>query len=289
MRRPLLHAHERPGGIGIGQMAAVRQNAPLECPRVVAVLEHLRVVIGLEDEHVSSVDGLLDARRHEAEIGRERAARGARDAVAHGVRRIVRDVERVNRQVPDAERPLDGVEALRGDGRAAAHVLDRRAPREDWQLIPLRERHEARDVVAVLVRDEHAVERSCVDALGCEPLLDARRADARVEQEPHAVHLYIDRIALAAAGEYRYLHVSSPILTPKTVNGLQSPADHSIIHYLRPRCRKGDSSERLSSAQDIVISIMKFHMRSKYLAPVIAIHRLLPFYYRIGDMHGGEQ
>lgn len=222
VRRALLHAYERPGGIGVGQVAAVRQDAPLERPRIVAVLEHLGVVIGLEDEHVGPVDGLLHTRGHEAEVRRERAARGARDAVTHRVRRIVRDVERVDCQAPDAEGSLDGVEALGGNGAAAAHVLDRRAPREDRQLIPLRERHETRDVIAVLVRDEHAVERGGVNTFCRQPLLDARRADARVEQETHAVHFHIDGIAPAAAGEYRYLHVSSPILTPETVNGLQS-------------------------------------------------------------------
>ena len=155
----------------------------------------------------------------------------------------MRDVERVDCQAPDAEGSLDGVEALGGNGAAAAHVLDCRAPREDRQLIPLRERHEARDVIAVLVRDEHAVERGGVNTFCRQPLLDARRADARVEQETHAVHFHIDGIAPAAAGEYRYLHVSSPILDQNPVNGLQSLAGQFLLYTITDR--KGSNGRLL--------------------------------------------
>ena len=57
MRGPLLHAHERPGGIGIGQMAAVRQDAPLERIGIGPALEHGLVVVGFQQHQLGCLCG----------------------------------------------------------------------------------------------------------------------------------------------------------------------------------------------------------------------------------------
>ena len=197
-------------------MAARAEDAALERPRIAPLLEHGGVVVRLEHEDVRAVECRLHAARDEAEIRAGRHLPRPRDAVADGVGGIVRDGKRHDLHARDPERARRlAAQRLRNLRR---QLRERRSPRVDGQLVPFRERAQPRDVVAVLVRDEDGVEVGRVDALGGERLFDARRADARVDEQTHAVHRDEDRVALAAAREYRYLHVLAPILCLEDVN-----------------------------------------------------------------------
>ncbi len=94
------------GGRVIGQVADPGQDALLDGPRVGAILEHLEVVVGFEQEDVGAAEGGLDVGGHVAEIsgnGHTDAFGGAMDDEAAGVGGVVRDGEGGDAEVADLE------------------------------------------------------------------------------------------------------------------------------------------------------------------------------------------
>ena len=71
--RPFLKANERPGRRAVREVAAVREDALLQVPRVGAFLQHLPVVVCLEYEKIGAFDGMEHAVGQKAEVGRNGA------------------------------------------------------------------------------------------------------------------------------------------------------------------------------------------------------------------------
>ena len=62
-------------------------------------------------------------------------------------------------------------------------------------------------MITMLMRNQNAIKAGCIDTFRRQALLDFRRADSGIDQEPGTIHLHIDCIAFTAAGQYRYLHI----------------------------------------------------------------------------------
>src|ERR1039458_7603553 len=104
------------GGGVVGEVADAGEGALLDRPGVGAVLEHLEVVVGFEQEHVDALEGPLDVGRHVPEVGGDGHADGlgtGREDEAAGVGGVVGNGEGRNGDVADGEVGT-GVEVLDG-------------------------------------------------------------------------------------------------------------------------------------------------------------------------------
>lgn len=201
--RAVLHAGNSPGGVGVGEVAAIRQYAALERPGVAAIFEDGRVVVRFEDEDVGAVDGGFDGLGDEAEVRADSNGAAARETPADGIGGIVRGGKWRDGKACKAEGTIDGVQERGDGGLLDGNRQARKRPQAavNREMIPFGERREAGDVVAVLVRQEDGIEVSGVDVLGGERLLDARGADADIDEDFRAIDGDERRVALAAARE----------------------------------------------------------------------------------------
>jgi hypothetical protein len=149
----------------VGEMPGAAQDALLDDPGIGADLEHVEIVIGLEDQSIAFAQVVLDELGHVAEVGDQAELRAVgAEGEANGVGGIVRYGEGVNLDIADGEAlaGLDGfdtVEALvqlvRQD---AAERFEGRRSDEQRRLPQSQELGQAVAVVGVLVGDEDAVE-----------------------------------------------------------------------------------------------------------------------------------
>ena len=65
-------------------------------------------------------------------------------------------------------------------------------------------------MVNVLMRYQHGIDALDGNTAVSQPLCDARRADAGIDEQPHTVQFYIHRVSLAPAGQYGYLQRTAP-------------------------------------------------------------------------------
>jgi hypothetical protein len=88
----------------IGEMAGAGKHALLNNPRIRANLEHIKVVIGFEDETISFAEVDFDQFRHVAEVGADGnlGAVGA-ESETDGINGVVRDGEGVDVDITDTK------------------------------------------------------------------------------------------------------------------------------------------------------------------------------------------
>jgi hypothetical protein len=88
----------------IGEMAGAGKHALLDNPRIRANLEHIKIVIGFEDETISFAEVDFDKFRHVAEVGADGnlGAVGAKSET-DGIDGVVRDGEGVDINITDTK------------------------------------------------------------------------------------------------------------------------------------------------------------------------------------------
>ncbi len=171
--------------------------------RIVAVLEHLEIVVAFEHQRVAAGQARLDVGRGHAEVGQHaEAPRAVADDVLHRLARVVRngyrlDLQRVDREPVVAVEAVDvrhALEALRDRGQRAERGPDRNA-------VPRRERRNTADMIGVLVRDEDRGERRRLEPEPGEASRRAPNAEAAVDQDARAARLDDEAVAFAAAAQ----------------------------------------------------------------------------------------
>jgi len=150
----------------IREMPGAGQNALLNDPRVGPDLEHVQIVIGLEDHAISFAQMNLDHFGEIAEIGADGdfGAPGA-EREANGIGSIVRNGEGVDVDIADREMlaGFDGFDCfetlLERFGKNALEGVHSGLGYEQWRRFPdAQDLREAVAVIGVLVGDEDGVE-----------------------------------------------------------------------------------------------------------------------------------
>ena len=163
LAEPLL---QQAGRVAVRQVPEGPEDPLLERPGIRPVAQHHRVVVGLDQHGVAVAQRLHEAAREVPEVGRvAEAAPGARHDESERAGGVVRHGDRAHAQPAEGT----GVAGLdlqqRRQLREVAADRLERAPRPGERHAPLAaEGRRAAGVVAVLVRDEHGVERGRVDA-----------------------------------------------------------------------------------------------------------------------------
>lgn len=218
-------AHDVGGAVGGGlirQMAVPAKNPLLQAPGPAGtVLQHLHIVIGFQHEHIRLTDALGDDARDVAEVGgKADVARSGAQEEAHRVLRIVRQRERLDREVADfkaragGEQPEFGAHA----GDTFDFVLGG-AIAVNGQVQFVRESFQAGDVITVLMGDENGREifRRAADA--GQALADLSHAESRVHQHARLAGFNITAVAGGAAAEDREFDCHPETLGPGAQGG----------------------------------------------------------------------
>ena len=89
---------QRPGRIGIGQVASIAHNALLQHPRIRTVFQHVYIMISFQHHHVGILQRRTNDVRNEANVSGYRAfIAAARQHKANRIGRIMRNRKRRNR------------------------------------------------------------------------------------------------------------------------------------------------------------------------------------------------
>ena len=196
------------GGVGVGKMPVPAKDALLQFPRAArAVLKHLHVVIGFENEDVCVADALDDEFRHVAEVGDDaNVARDGAKKKSDRVLRVVRNGKSVHCHVANLKTRTGGEDAgiefcfervFGGFERGAVAVNRNFQFRGDAV--------ESLDMVGMFVRDQNAGQtfRRAPDAR--KPLADLARAQPSVNEDARFGSFEQGAIARRTAGENRKL------------------------------------------------------------------------------------
>ena len=148
----LVEPREQGAGGLVVEMAEARRDPLLERRRIVAVFEHVEIVIAFEHQRVAAGEAGLDVRRRDAEVGQHaHAPRAVADHVLHRLARVVRHRDRHDLERADRE-SLVAVEAV--DMRSSLRSARRR--RRACRTSPTPECRAARRTPARRRRDRRA-------------------------------------------------------------------------------------------------------------------------------------
>lgn len=208
---PQFRGHDLFGDIRrsvVGEMAVTTEDSLLQTPRPFRVfLQHFQIVIGLEHERARGADAFEHELGGVAKIGQEtHIPRRCMQEKTDGIIRVVRHAEGVHGKIADLEGSAGGEEAEIQAGRALG--LDgflREAVAKNRDRLPRAQSREARDVVAVLVRDEDAGE-----GFGCaidrrEALANLAAAEPGIDENAGVVGFEVGAVARGTAAEDREL------------------------------------------------------------------------------------
>lgn len=205
---------QRGGGGFVAQMAVSAADPLLHGPRTMrVVLQEFQIVVGFEDQRVGLLRPVERKMGCVAEVGEEDHVTVAMvDEETDGIRGVMRDGERFHIEIAHGEAlagfkkaPVERARFSSGGGalqfRRSEHGFTRGAVGEDGDAVARRHHAQSLHVVAVLVRDEDAIEILDIETDGGEPFLDLLAAETCVHEEAGGVRLDAGAIATASAGE----------------------------------------------------------------------------------------
>jgi len=173
-------------------------------------LEHLRAVIGLDDEHIGFPDAFADVLRGVAEVGepgeraarREQAAFAVREEEPHRVMRIVRHGEAFDFEVAETEARA-GFEQLPGRAVPEPGLCGARGGGvgKDFYVGKFCEAAEAGGMVAVFVGEKDRIDAAQRLPVRGEQFAQAAGGEAGVHEHARGVGLEQRAIARAAASK----------------------------------------------------------------------------------------
>jgi len=197
------------GGSFIGEMSMATENALLETPRTVgAILQHFDVVIGFQHEDIGGADAIEDLACRVSEI-REKADVNiwCSQQEAHGIRRVVRNVERFHADISDLE-TVAGREdvAIEFRPQLILNGLVGGAVAINRQAQFCRQYAETLNVIAVFVSDDDAgqVFRHATDR--GQALADLARAEPGIDENTGLVGLHISAVSGGTASKNRQVN-----------------------------------------------------------------------------------
>ena len=164
-------------------------------------------MIGFQHQQVGSLNSRLNIRRDKSKIRCQRHALRTLYSIPNRISRIMRRRKRHHRHPRQFEPWIHRTNTFWGKLCTTAHVLKRRSPRENWQVIPLRQCRQSRNMIAMLMGNQHAIKTSRINALCQKCLLDSRCANPCIQQQSAPIHFHIDGISLTATGQHRNLHI----------------------------------------------------------------------------------
>jgi len=185
------------------QMAEAARDALLERPRVVAIRQHVEIVVAFQHERIAAAEARLDKARRRADVGQdaEPMLAIAHDEL-HRIARIVGHRERPHFQHPDRERivAVEAVDALHPREALAEHL--QRAERQPYRNAEAgRERCNTAGVVGMLVRDEDRADRARLDAEAREAPDRVAHGEAAIDQDAGVARFDDESVAFAATTE----------------------------------------------------------------------------------------
>ena len=190
----------------VREMAVATEDSLLQTPRPFRVfLQHFQVVIRLEHEGARGADAFEHELRGVAKIGQEtHVSRRCMQEKTDGIIRVVRHAEGVHGKIADLEGSAGGEEAEIQAGRALGlDGLLREAVAKNRNRLPRAESGEARDVVAVLVRDEDAGEGFGRAIDRREALANLAAAEPGIDENAGVVGFEVGAVARGTTAEDR--------------------------------------------------------------------------------------
>lgn len=194
----------------IGDMAAVPADAPLEKKRVGALLQHLRIIIALDDHSIERADYLVQAGKYVPEVGQNtQPAPPVIDDEHHPVRAVVWGRDSLNADPADADlvRGLEVTDVIEpaqlASGRGGLARLGRDVNRQ--AELALVDSH-ASGVVGVVVGNEQGVNVSDIAPAGGQAQPGLPAGDPGIEQQPRPQCLHVDAVSVAAGLQRYNLH-----------------------------------------------------------------------------------
>ena len=192
------------GGGFVREMAVVAKNSLLEAPRTArAILKHLHVVIGFENEDVRGARAFNDQFCRMAEIGDEPdIADGGVEQITDGVLGVVRDGECVHHHVGDFKaraRVEEPAVEFRLQLKFKRLLCGAVAVNGDVEF--LRDAGESLNMVGMFVSDENGGEVFRHTADGGEALADLARAEPGVHKYPRLSGFDVGAISARTAAE----------------------------------------------------------------------------------------
>ncbi len=185
------------------QMAEAAADSLLQRTGIVAVLEHIEIVIALQNQRVATGEASFHVGRRHAEVRQHaQTVRAVADDVLHRLARVVRNGYRLDFQRADRESVM-AVETV-----DAGHALEpfryrgQRAERRPHRnAMPCGERRDAADMIGVLVRDENRGERRGRESEPGEASRRAANAEPAIDQDARAARFDDEAVAFAAAAQ----------------------------------------------------------------------------------------
>ena len=179
---------EESGCMFVAQMPRVRTYSLLERIVVIAVFEHLFVVVGFDDKIVGSGDIVGHVARDIAQVGSDyQSLIVEQDRIPHCIACIVAYRERLYDEVSDCDfvafTEHSAVVALGGDTDIAVDTVEDSLRSVDGEVVFLCQYTDVFDVVGMGVGDEYAVNMAKVDTVVFADLLDRTHTYSRIDKE----------------------------------------------------------------------------------------------------------
>lgn len=231
----------------VGEMPVPAQDALLQTPRAMrAILQHLHVVIRFQHEHVGLADAFRDHPRDVAQIsGETKRPRRRSQQIAHRILRIVRNGKGLHSDIANFKtRAVPEQPEFRRGASDTLHFLLGRAVAIDRDAQFISERGQARDVVAVFVRDQDGCEIfRCAPDAG-EPLANLAPAKPGIHQHARLVRLDVGAIAGRTAAQNGKVNWHYPTLRSGPKYGNVFAIGFRPVGAARSRLKPRDGSAK---------------------------------------------
>ena len=203
----VVHIGHKPRRLFIAQMTERPRDALLQYIRIRAFFQHLRIIVGLDDEIVGPADLLLHHLVEHPDVGGNGQGMSfIIKMIAYRTTPVVHHRESLHSDATHLERlqGIDFVEKPRIDilcSLAFDDTLQAIGMGIDWDGMVLGQHFQTFDVVDVIVRDEDSFDISDTQVILSQPCNDLLGSDAHVHQNAFVLLAHIIAIAAAARGK----------------------------------------------------------------------------------------